>query len=76
MDEDPVTGLAQCALVPYLAEELGKSVLAASQVSKRLGRFICKVVDDRVFVSGRTVAYLEGQIETEDVYLPGSPGRK
>ena len=56
MDEDPVTGLAQCALVPYLAEELGKSVLAATQVSKRLGRFICKVVDDRVFISGRTVA--------------------
>ena len=73
MNDDPVTGAAQCAQAPYLAEKLGKSVLAANQVSKRLGRVICKVVDDRVFISGRTVAYLEGQIEIEDVYLPGGP---
>ena len=75
MNEDPVTGSAQCALAPCLAEKLGKSVLAANQVSKRLGRVICKVVDDRAFISSRTVAYLEGQIEIDDVYLPGSPGK-
>ena len=34
IDEDPVTGSAQCTLVPYWSEYLGKNVLTATQVSK------------------------------------------
>ena len=63
IDEDPVTGSAHCTLAPYWAGKLGKNVLTATQVSKRIGRLICKVSEDRVFISGRTVAYMEGQIE-------------
>lgn len=74
IDEDPVTGSAHCTLAPYWAEKLGKHVLTAKQLSRRTGRLICKVADDRVFISGRTVAYMEGQIEIEDVHSPDSPG--
>ena len=35
--EDPVTGSAHCTLVPYWAERLGKTSLAARQVSARGG---------------------------------------
>lgn len=76
IDEDPVTGSAHCTLAPDWADKLGKDILAATQVSKRTGLLICKVADDREFISGRTVDYLEGQIEIEDVYRPGSPGRR
>ena len=33
IDEDPVTGSAQCALIPYWAERLGKTRLVARQLS-------------------------------------------
>lgn len=76
IDEDPVTGSAHCALAPYWADKLGKNVLTARQVSKQSGRLICEIADDRVLISGRTVAYLKGQIEIEDVSRPGGPGTR
>lgn len=65
VDEDPVTGSAHCTLAPYWAKRLGKDCLTAKQLSKRTGRLSCRVAGDRVFISGRTVPYLEGQIEIE-----------
>jgi PhzF family phenazine biosynthesis protein len=35
--EDPVTGSAHCALAPYWARKLGKSLLSAKQLSRRGG---------------------------------------
>ena len=65
IDEDPVTGSAYCTLAPYWAERLGKSTMHARQLSKRTGTIRCRVEGQRVFISGRTVVYLEGSIQIE-----------
>ncbi|MEL7532582.1 MAG: PhzF family phenazine biosynthesis protein [Bacteroidota bacterium] len=62
IDEDPVTGSAHCALIPYWAERLGKHNLSAWQISPRKGVLACELVDDRVWIGGKAVTYLEGQI--------------
>ena len=61
--EDPVTGGAHCALAPYWAERLGKTVLRAYQASKRGGEIICRMKGDRVELEGACVFYLEGRAE-------------
>ncbi len=63
VNEDPVTGSAHCTLAPYWARRLGKSAMNARQLSKRTGSLRCRVEGERVFISGRTVAYMEGTIE-------------
>ncbi|WP_319467706.1 PhzF family phenazine biosynthesis protein [uncultured Pseudodesulfovibrio sp.] len=60
--EDPVTGSAHCTLVPFWADRLGKSELAAFQASKRGGRLDCEHLSDRVKIAGKCVTYLKGQI--------------
>ncbi len=60
--EDPVTGSAHCALVPYWAKRLGKKDLHALQVSKRGGELFCVNSGDRVKISGRAALYLTGTI--------------
>jgi PhzF family phenazine biosynthesis protein len=61
--EDPVTGSAHCALVPYWAERLGKTILHARQISARGGELVCELRGDRVEIAGHAVKYLEGTIE-------------
>jgi PhzF family phenazine biosynthesis protein len=63
IDEDPVTGSAHCALIPYWAERLGKTRLKARQISKRVGHISGEMRGDRVTIGGRVVLYLEGTIE-------------
>lgn len=60
--EDPVTGSAHCALVPYWANELRKKELLAFQISKRGGELFCICAEERVKISGRAVLYMEGDI--------------
>jgi PhzF family phenazine biosynthesis protein len=62
IDEDPVTGSAHTTLVPYWAEKLEKTELAARQLSKRGGYLRCKLNDDRVDISGQVKLYLTGEI--------------
>lgn len=62
VNEDPVTGSAHCALIPYWSERLGKKDLAARQVSRRGGELFCKDKGGRVVIAGRAVAYMEGTI--------------
>ncbi len=61
--EDPVTGSAHCALAPYWAKRLGKSVLAARQMSSRGGDILCGVGSNRVTLSGHAVTFLTGEID-------------
>lgn len=61
--EDPVTGGAHCALVPYWAARLGKTAFRAYQASKRGGEIVCGLHGDRVALEGACVFYLEGTIE-------------
>lgn len=60
--EDPVTGSAHCILTPYWSRELGKTVLKAKQLSKRGGELLCEIHNDRVYLSGNAVLYMEGEI--------------
>jgi PhzF family phenazine biosynthesis protein len=62
VDEDPVTGSAHTAMIPYWANKLGKTKLSAIQLSKRKGYLDCELIDDRVLISGRAITYLEGEI--------------
>jgi predicted PhzF superfamily epimerase YddE/YHI9 len=59
--EDPVTGGAHCALVPYWARRLGKRELRAFQASWRGGEIVCRLAHDRVELAGSCVFYLEGE---------------
>jgi PhzF family phenazine biosynthesis protein len=61
--EDPVTGSAHCTLVPYWARRLGRTRLAARQVSARGGELACELAGDRVRIAGHAADYLEGTIE-------------
>ena len=62
VDEDPVTGSAQCLLGPYWAERLGDGPLEVAQVSARGGRLTVTVAGDRVRVAGRARTVLAGQL--------------
>ena len=65
ISEDPVTGSANCTLVPYWAARLGKSELVAKQLSARRGDLRCTLRGDRVLMAGQTVEYLRGEIAIE-----------
>lgn len=61
--EDPVTGSAYTQLAPYWASQIGPQKFSVKQMSSRGGELTCEVVDDRVFISGKAIKYLEGKIE-------------
>lgn len=60
--EDPVTGSAHCALVPFWARRLGKKTLQARQVSPRGGNLLCVVDGERTVLAGSCALYLKGEI--------------
>ena len=62
IDEDPVTGSAQCVLAPYWAPRLGSTALRAAQVSARGGRLEVVLDGVRVRIAGRAVTVLEGTV--------------
>lgn len=62
MPEDPVTGSAQCVLVPFWAKRLGKAAMVARQVSKRGGTLYVENAGERVRIGGAVAPYLEGSI--------------
>lgn len=63
LSEDAVTGSSHCLLVPYWSKQLNKNKLHARQVSERGGELFCEQKDDRVFISGNAVLYLQGEIQ-------------
>jgi len=63
IDEDPVTGSAHAALVPYWAERLGREHFTALQASKRSGLLDCELNGDRVIVGGHAVTMIEGHFQ-------------
>jgi PhzF family phenazine biosynthesis protein len=63
IDEDPVTGSAHTIMIPYWAEQLGKTKMKAIQLSKRRGYLDCELAGDRVLMSGNAITYLKGEIE-------------
>ena len=63
--EDPMTGAIHCSLIPYWANELGKTELFARQMSARGGELFCELAGDRVKIGGNAVLYLKGEIYVE-----------
>lgn len=63
VDEDPVTGSAHTALVPFWAERLGRHRFTALQASKRTGLIDCELTDDRVILGGHAVTVIEGYFQ-------------
>jgi len=61
VDEDPVTGVAHCALGPFWAQRLGRSPLVARQVSPRGGLLRVAPDGDRVKLGGQAVTVLSGE---------------
>ena len=62
IDEDPVTGSAHCCLGPFWAARLGKPALVGFQASRRGGVVGVRVADSRVFLGGRAVTILRGEL--------------
>jgi PhzF family phenazine biosynthesis protein len=63
IDEDPVTGSAHAALVPYWAGRLGRSDFTACQASKRGGLLHCRLAGERVILGGRCQTVIVGQFQ-------------
>jgi PhzF family phenazine biosynthesis protein len=65
IDEDPVTGSAQCALGPYWQATLGKDELLGYQASARGGIVRVRPRGDRVLIAGQAVTTLTGELLAE-----------
>jgi PhzF family phenazine biosynthesis protein len=63
VDEDPVTGSAHTALVPFWAERLARHRFTALQASRRTGLIDCELKSDRVILGGHAVTVIEGYLQ-------------
>ena len=63
IDEDPVTGSAHAALVPFWAKRLGRSEFTALQASERTGILHCRDAGERVILGGRCQTVIKGTFE-------------
>lgn len=61
--EDPVTGSAHTALVPFWAKRLGRDCLTALQASKRTGVLQCRLEGERVVLGGRCATVIVGNFQ-------------
>jgi PhzF family phenazine biosynthesis protein len=62
IDEDPVTGSAHCALVPFWSRKLGKKDFISHQVSKREGILKVSLKGYRVDISGQAVTVFKAEL--------------
>jgi PhzF family phenazine biosynthesis protein len=63
IDEDPVTGSAHAALVPYWRDRVGREEFTAFQASKRGGILHCQLAGDRVVLGGACRTVIVGQFQ-------------
>jgi PhzF family phenazine biosynthesis protein len=63
IDEDPVTGSAHAALVPYWSERLGRNEFNALQASARTGVLHCRLDGDRAVLGGQCRTVIAGQFQ-------------
>jgi PhzF family phenazine biosynthesis protein len=63
IDEDPVTGSAQCILAPFWHQKLHKTEMNAHQASQRTGNMHVRLMsEDRIQISGHAVTVFEGRL--------------
>jgi predicted PhzF superfamily epimerase YddE/YHI9 len=60
--EDPVTGSAHCALLPWWAPRLGREDLVCRQLSPRGGTVFGRLRGERVDLGGHAVVVAEGRL--------------
>jgi PhzF family phenazine biosynthesis protein len=65
INEDPVTGSAHCALVPFWSARTGKSKFVSHQVSAREGILYVGIVGNRVEISGKAVTVMKAELCVE-----------
>lgn len=63
IDEDPVTGSAHAALVPYWAERLHRTEFTALQASERTGLLHCRLEGESVVLGGHCHTVIVGQFQ-------------
>lgn len=63
IDEDPVTGSAHAALVPYWSKRLGRSEFTALQASTRTGVLHCRLDGERAILGGHCQTVIVGQFQ-------------
>jgi PhzF family phenazine biosynthesis protein len=63
IDEDPVTGSAHAALVPYWTSRIGRNEFTAFQASARGGVLHCRVDGDRAILGGQCHTVIVGQFQ-------------
>ena len=63
IDEDPVTGSAHAALVPFWAKRLGRNEFTALQASERTGLLHCRLAYKRVILGGHCQTVIVGQFQ-------------
>jgi PhzF family phenazine biosynthesis protein len=62
IDEDPVTGSAHCALVPFWHLKTGRNEFNSHQVSKRSGFLKVSLKDDRTEISGQAKTIFKAEL--------------
>lgn len=62
VNEDPVTGSAHCCLGPFWKKRLNTNEFVAYQASARGGVVRVRVSGDRVYLGGRAVTVLRGEL--------------
>jgi PhzF family phenazine biosynthesis protein len=64
INEDPVTGSAHCALVPFWNQRTGKTRFNSHQVSARGGILKVALKGNRVEISGKAITILKAELYT------------
>tara|TARA_B100000809_G_scaffold266869_1_gene332359 strand:+ start:6604 stop:7428 length:825 start_codon:yes stop_codon:yes gene_type:complete len=62
INEDPVTGSAQCGLVPVWNLITKKTVFSCEQISERTGELKVALVDNRVLISGQAITIFKAEL--------------
>lgn len=62
IDEDPVTGSAHCALVPFWHKKTGRTSFTSHQVSKRGGILKVALLGDRVEIAGQARTVFKAEL--------------
>lgn len=65
IEEDPVTGSAHCCLCPFWSRRLGKKELTGYQASERGGLVNTRLLEKRVFLSGKVAVKGSFEINPE-----------
>jgi len=63
IDEDPVTGSAHAALVPYWTRRLGRSEFTALQASERTGVIHCRLDGEQAILGGHCRTVIVGNFQ-------------